>query len=251
MSTPPLSELLRRRRQLKERLTQTQTEIDSLDRLIFPRMMKIADAMEGVEPRRVRAPNPFRTDSRLFHTPEKIDPTSNRFVFGTDGDLHLVNGVTPSTDYLNIGSVAVAGMGGSIGEALSAGAKPGSGVVFATSCETAFKTPGSYTFLKPAAVKPVRHRLGDAVFEVLSMIGRPMKAGEIMRVLLKDRGIAVPGKQPINNLSAHLSNDERFLSTTDGWVIRPPSLLSEFQGPVSGEPNGPEDESEVPDPGSD
>jgi hypothetical protein len=67
----------------------------------------------------------------------------------------------------------------------------------------------------------------EMVKAILSECGRPMKTSEIFHELLR-RNVLVGGKNPRNTLSAHLSNAKGvFASTSEGWVIRNPDLLSE------------------------
>lgn len=55
---------------------------------------------------------------------------------------------------------------------------------------------------------------------VLEGSERPLNTTEIL-LLLKQRNIEVPGKNPQNNLAAHLSHHKRlFIRTPDGWQLR-------------------------------
>jgi hypothetical protein len=191
--TAPLSELIRRRRQLKERITKMMVELDALDRMIFPRMAKMAEAWDGVPERQATSPqsagdfSSFRQTNAAFHAVEPL--SANRLSFGTNGDVLSLNGVDPGS------MVSV----------------PISATTFSPSITVFDAPPKSIT---------------DAVKGLLEKNGVPMKAGHIFRSLL-EMGIAVPGQKPLNNLSAHLSNDKRFVSTPQGWAIRSPSLISE------------------------
>ena len=56
---------------------------------------------------------------------------------------------------------------------------------------------------------------------------RPMKTVEILEAL-KQRGIDVPGKVPLNNLAAHLSHHKKyFINTSEGWQRRQTELNDE------------------------
>lgn len=49
--------------------------------------------------------------------------------------------------------------------------------------------------------------------------GKPLKTREIMSLLEKE-GVKIPGKDPVNNLSAHLSRSHVFVNTRFGWRVR-------------------------------
>lgn len=79
-------------------------------------------------------------------------------------------------------------------------------------------------------ITPKPNRVVDAARAVLEAAGRPLRTAEIYRQLLA-QGVSVPGRKPTNNLSAHLSNSDDFISTREGWVLRRPSLIPE--GPTA------------------
>lgn len=54
------------------------------------------------------------------------------------------------------------------------------------------------------------------VVRLLQESGRPMKIKEIF-LALQDRGVKIPGKDPQNNLSAHLSRSGSIARRSDGW----------------------------------
>lgn len=64
------------------------------------------------------------------------------------------------------------------------------------------------------------------IASVLEDADRPMRPQEIYEELVK-RGVQVNGKKPANNVSAHLSNSDRFTKSGGGWVLREPKLISE------------------------
>lgn len=70
--------------------------------------------------------------------------------------------------------------------------------------------------------------LRDKALEIISGRSDPTPT----RVLLQEieaHGLSVPGDNPANNLSAHLSRDERFLSMgRAGWVEAPTEVGPEF-----------------------
>lgn len=61
--------------------------------------------------------------------------------------------------------------------------------------------------------------LQDRVREVLSAIGRPLKTKDLFNVLAAS-GVQIPGKDPQNNLSAHLSRSAEFEIGPNGWWFR-------------------------------
>jgi hypothetical protein len=76
--------------------------------------------------------------------------------------------------------------------------------------------------LTPSDQAP-RSRQGDVggmierhVEAELRKLGRPMKIREIFDSL-NDAGIQIPGKVPMNNLSAHLSRSKKFVRQGEGW----------------------------------
>lgn len=177
-----LPELIRRRRMLKERIVELTAELDALDRMIFPRMAKMAEAWEGTAPASrppPERPNGFRATSAPFYAAETGFQTK----------------------------VAIAGLGGT---SLSAVGLPSN---------------LAYSAIVDA---PAAKSVADAAYAVLEKAGGAVRTSILYRLLLES-GIAVPGKQPINNLSAHLSNDARFVSTAQGWMLRSPSLWPQTQ----------------------
>lgn len=76
-----------------------------------------------------------------------------------------------------------------------------------------------------ATLKPPSPRQGEigylieqATLKLLMEAGRPLKTSEIHEKLTQ-RGIEIPGKDPRNNLSAHLSRNDAFIHQGDGWWI--------------------------------
>lgn len=189
--TASLTQLLRRRKALKEKLTQLTVELDALDRMIFPRMTKLAEGFEGSSPKTESAEpsgswdSSFRRTNAVFHTPLPINAA--RLDVMPDGTISALNGVLPDASVVTIDG-----------------------------------------YLSTVMPLPVAKNIADAVQGVLEQAGKPMKTTALHNALM-NMGIAVPGQNPINNLSARLSNDKRFFSTKDGWTIRSPSLISELQ----------------------
>lgn len=71
---------------------------------------------------------------------------------------------------------------------------------------------------------PVKHGeigaiIHDRVREVLSEVKKPLKTRDLFNALIA-RGVHIPGKDPQNNLSAHLSRSIEFASGRDGWWFR-------------------------------
>jgi hypothetical protein len=77
--------------------------------------------------------------------------------------------------------------------------------------------------LPPMPPKPPSPRQGEigylieqATLRLLMETGEPLKTSEIHERLTK-KGIEIPGKDPRNNLSAHLSRNDAFIRKGDGW----------------------------------
>ncbi|WP_153018931.1 hypothetical protein [Lysobacter capsici] len=91
-----------------------------------------------------------------------------------------------------------------------------------------FRAPQSILSNSPVHVGgPVRHgELGvviqDLVRKALKEAKKPLKTKELTDAL-EAMGFAIPGNNPQNNLSAHLSRSEEFVSGRDGWWFREPA----------------------------
>ena len=71
---------------------------------------------------------------------------------------------------------------------------------------------------EPQAANPAKE-LRNAMWKILQEEGQPLHYREIYR-RLRIKDIDVPGKDPIKNTGAHLSNDERFKSLGGGkWAL--------------------------------
>lgn len=64
-----------------------------------------------------------------------------------------------------------------------------------------------------------RRRLMPAIVHVLGNARGPVRTRELLDYLTS-LGVEVGGKNPANNLSAHLSSMDMVQSTADGWVLR-------------------------------
>ena len=65
------------------------------------------------------------------------------------------------------------------------------------------------------------NQLRDAIYEILRT-ERPLRRLAIAQ-RLRERGVTIPGRNPINNLGAHLSLDPRFISVRRGvWDLADP-----------------------------
>lgn len=66
------------------------------------------------------------------------------------------------------------------------------------------------------------NELRDAMYDILSTEG-PLHRSFIHQ-RLREKGVRIPGRDPISNISAHLSNDDRFRSVGRGmWGLVNPS----------------------------
>ena len=62
------------------------------------------------------------------------------------------------------------------------------------------------------------NELRDAIYEILSAEGSLQRPMIVQR--LREKGIMIPGRNPINNLGAHLSIDPRFVRVSRGvWGL--------------------------------
>ena len=62
--------------------------------------------------------------------------------------------------------------------------------------------------------------LREALYQRLLSVGRPMNR-RVLYEHLVNSGIPVNGDNPLNNVGAHMSNDDRFVSMGDGmWGLR-------------------------------
>ncbi|WP_176113972.1 hypothetical protein [Burkholderia cepacia] len=69
------------------------------------------------------------------------------------------------------------------------------------------------------AVSGERRKFMPGVVHVLKGLNRPVKTRELLDHLTA-LGIEVGGKNPVNNLAAHLSSMNVVESTTEGWVLK-------------------------------
>ena len=84
--------------------------------------------------------------------------------------------------------------------------------------------------------------LNHRLFAILTGLGRPTHRKDIYTLVQQEKGVHINGNDPINNMTAHMSNDPRFMSFGEGkwgltaWRTRPritgprlrrPHLLSE------------------------
>jgi hypothetical protein len=77
------------------------------------------------------------------------------------------------------------------------------------------------------AMKPARKasKLEPAIEAALREAGAPLSRNDLY-ALLMFKGVEVPGKDPKANLSAHLSNSDQFIRTSDGlWTLKEEDAL--------------------------
>jgi hypothetical protein len=86
---------------------------------------------------------------------------------------------------------------------------------------------------RPAKPGAGRGQIGDlvvrSVSDVLRAAGKPMRLKDIYAELER-RGVRIPGKNPMNNVSAHASRSGVFKATNEGW------WFAEKQEPPEGGP---------------
>jgi hypothetical protein len=196
-----LRELLARRRELKGRIDSLIMELEAVDRVLFARIDKLSEAIEGVGVNMAAFENKTRglesmranlRDMKTLH----FSPLTN-----------AATAATAACYYKNLRNSLVHG---------------GSATREATASYVADNLlRAAEGVLESSALG----RLVPLVTQILEDAGRPMRTGAIHRALI-ERGFVMPGKNPPNNLAAHLSNNrDAFLSTSDGWVLRSPSLI--------------------------
>lgn len=83
----------------------------------------------------------------------------------------------------------------------------------------------------PARVSPAK-AITNEMWRILEEAREPLHY-QLIYERLKERGVAVPGKEPARNVGAHLSNDPRFENVGRGlwglrsWSARPTSVRAE------------------------
>lgn len=96
-----------------------------------------------------------------------------------------------------------------------------------------------------ARVRPDQARvsnLGDAIYQILTA-ERPLHRREVYERLV-EMGMTIPGRDPVNNVGAHLSLDPRFMSVGGGvWDLADPPEHDESDRP---EPVDFDDETDRP-----
>lgn len=83
--------------------------------------------------------------------------------------------------------------------------------------------PQLFSGPKPTPPRPRSKEIGATIQEGaarhIRKANRPLKTREILELLHED-GIAVPGRDPMNNLSAHLSRSDQFVNSRHGWHLK-------------------------------
>lgn len=69
--------------------------------------------------------------------------------------------------------------------------------------------------------------LVEAISRVLADADRPMSLKQIYDTLVV-RNVVIPGKNPKNNVSAHLSTNKTFMKTSEGWTLRANEYVKEL-----------------------
>ena len=203
---PRLVEMLQRRRELKARIDAMTAELEGLDRVLFVRVQKLAEAVEGARGVNRSALEDRSRDDSARARQRDIKP------------LYATRSFNPA-------KVEIRSALGTLHTA--------EGTVYLTSSPMDSLTTSPYMNLdvhcradrSESLSGPSLRDFVPTVTAILEDAGRPMRTGAIYRALL-DRGFVMPGKNPTNNLSAHLSNRaDAFMSTPDGWALRSPSLI--------------------------
>jgi hypothetical protein len=164
-----LLQLLQRRRSLQRRINEQMRELESIDRVIFPRIEQMVAVAGGLT---AEFDGPESDLSEQEDLRRRMESLRNRVAHASTSASH-------NADLLEAGLVSEMNGGGD--------------------------------WLTPA------------VIELLADRAEPMKTQDIYQALL-ERGRFLGGKNPINNLSAHLSNRDAFVSTSQGWTVRNPTL---------------------------
>lgn len=60
---------------------------------------------------------------------------------------------------------------------------------------------------------PTSANLAEVLYQKLKDLGQPIHRKQLHRYVTEDMGLFVRGDNPVNNLTAHMSNDARFEST--------------------------------------
>lgn len=188
-----LADLLQRRRTLQRRIAELTREMDGIDRVLFPRIEAMVSAAEGLS-LPVEIPTAERHEKQMRDQlqgdeGEAVDEANGVSFIVSRRLRQLRNRLAHSGD-------------------LSADDRD---VLRRAAMEIEERTSFSDVIV-------------GAVIEMLANRREPMRTAEIHTELVK-RGLFVPGKNPINNLSAHLSNRDSFVSTPRGWTLRNPQLV--------------------------
>lgn len=200
-----VSELIERRKAAKRRMDDAAQEVAALDKILFARLEKFAEAVDGVDLQLAAFENKERS---LEGMRANLRDAKTLFMHrslprGHATHLHSLSGEIPDLSSYST----------------------------ATGPISALATWGNNSAFQSALDRPPMS-FEREVRSILERSGRPMRTGELYRALLR-AGYVVPGKRPANNLAAHLSNRrEIFMSTPEGWTLRAQSLFPDSKQPT-------------------
>lgn len=66
--------------------------------------------------------------------------------------------------------------------------------------------------------------LVERIEEVIRSSGRPLRTRELFE-LLQERKVVIGGKNPMNNLAAHLSYSKKFVRAPEGWTLKQGDMI--------------------------
>ncbi|WP_261534347.1 hypothetical protein [Burkholderia multivorans] len=144
-------------------------------------------------------------------------------VYGMVENVTAMLGATPSANARRI-SAASAGTwvsGESLSDRLRAAAQKQSELVKAAAAQKhseLMKAAAAAAAEADSEARTDRRKLWPSVMQVLASTDRPVKTRDLLDQLAL-LGVEVGGKNPANNLAAHLSSMSDVVSTPEGWVL--------------------------------
>ncbi|WP_155637027.1 hypothetical protein [Burkholderia multivorans] len=140
-------------------------------------------------------------------------------VYGMVENVTAMLGATPSNNARRISAGTWAVSGETLSDRLRAAAQKQSELVKAAAAQKHSE------LMKAAAAAEAdsdartdRRKLWPSVMQLLASTDRPVKTRDLLDQLAL-LGVEVGGKNPANNLAAHLSSMSDVVSTPEGWVL--------------------------------
>ncbi|HEF4732936.1 hypothetical protein KTE71_13310 [Burkholderia multivorans] len=142
-------------------------------------------------------------------------------VYGMVENVTAMLGATPSTNARRISAGTWTVSGETLSDRLRAAAQKQSELVKAAAAQKhseLMKAAAAAAAEADSDARTDRRKLWPSVMQLLASTDRPVKTRDLLDQLAL-LGVEVGGKNPANNLAAHLSSMSDVVSTPEGWVL--------------------------------